>query len=162
MNYDKDIRIDPDALDLEWLYQPRLMVEYARHSAEMSLHLDKQKSLLELKKAELDKKIRAHPEKFEIAKPTETAISNAILMHPEYQEVEEQVWDAKYQMDIAKAAVRAIDGKKDALENLVRLHGQQYFAGPKLPRDLPKEWEQKMNQRRSDEGVAAKLRRTKQ
>jgi hypothetical protein len=161
MNYEKDITIDESGLDIEWLNQPRLMIQYATHLAEMSLRLDKKKSLLELKKAELDKAIRGNPDRFGVAKPTETAILNAIMMNEEYQEIEHQVLDAKYQVDIAKAAVRAIDGKKDALENLVRLHGQQYFAGPKLPRDLSAEWERKMSQRRVDSGVAEKLRRTK-
>jgi len=37
------------------------------------------------------------------------------------------------------AAVRAMNVKKDALENMVKLLGMQYFAGPKEPRDLHRE-----------------------
>ena len=41
--------------------------------------------------------------------------------------------------------LKAFEQRKDALENLVRLHGQQYFAGPKIPRDLPSEMEKRTN-----------------
>jgi hypothetical protein len=33
--------------------------------------------------------------------------------------------------------------RKAALENLVQLHGQNYFAGPKVPRNLSKERDEK-------------------
>jgi hypothetical protein len=40
-------------------------------------------------------------------------------------------------VDIAKNEISFT--RKAALENLVQLHGQQYFAGPKMPRDLKEE-----------------------
>ena len=47
--------------------------------------------------------------------------------------------------------------QKTALENLVKLHGQQYFAGPSVPRDLSKEWERHERQKSVDAGVGKKL-----
>jgi len=49
--------------------------------------------------------------------------------------------------------------RKDALENLVRLHGQQYFAGPKMPRDV--QWERQQKIERSNDIVERKLTRGK-
>ena len=47
--------------------------------------------------------------------------------------------DAKYENDIAEGVVKALDQKKSALENLVRLLGVSYFAGPNVPHDLSRD-----------------------
>ncbi len=161
MNYEYDIKIDHDSLDVEWLDQPELMMRYSHHQAECALELDKAKERLEVVKADLDKKIRSHPEKFDIAKVTETVVSNTIITQTKYTEAHQEMLTAKYDFDIARAAVSAIHGRKDALENLVRLHGMQYFAGPKMPRDLNQEVERKRQQQNVDSGVGQKLRRRK-
>ena len=157
MDYEKDIRIDETALDIEWLEQPRLFMQYARHSAEASRDLDKAKENLDIVKAEIDLKIRSNPEKYGLEKVTETAIQNTILTNKQYQETNQAMLDARYEAEMAKGAVRAMEQRKDALENLVRLHGQQYFAGPKVPRDLT--WERQERQKRVDAGVAGKMMR---
>lgn len=161
MNYEQDIKIDHDALDIEWLEQPELMMRYSRHQARCALDYDKAKERLEVVKAELDKQIRQHPEKYEIAKITETVILNTIITQPKYTATQGEMLDAKFEWDIARAAVNAINGRKDALENLVRLHGMQYFAGPKMPRDLTREVERKRQQTNVDAGVGQRLRRRK-
>ena len=157
MNYEQDITIDDSALDIEWLEQPRLFMKYARHSAEASRDLDKAKENLDIVKAEIDLKIRSNPEKYGLEKVTETAIQNTILTNKQYQETNQAMLDARYEAEMAKGAVRAMEQRKDALENLVRLHGQQYFAGPKVPRDLT--WERQERQKRVDAGVAGKMMR---
>ncbi len=161
MNYEHDIKIDHDSLDLEWLEQPNLMMRYSRHQAQCAFELDKAKERLEIVRAELDKKIRVEPEEYGIAKVTETVVANIILMQQEYKDAQKEVLDAKYEFDIARAAVSAIHGRKDALENLVRLHGMQYFAGPNMPRDLNKELERKQQQKSVDSGVGQRLKRRK-
>ena len=60
--------------------------------------------------------------------------------------------------ETAKGAVKAIDTKKTALENLVKLHGQSYFAGPAIPRNLNKEWEQKEQETQSNKKITIKRR----
>ena len=51
-----------------------------------------------------------------------------------------QIAVAQYELEVMGAAVRALDQKKSALENLVRLQGQNYFAGPSVPRTIGAEW----------------------
>lgn len=150
MNYEEDITIDPDSLDVEWMEQPRLMIKYSRHAAQMRKALDEAKQNLDIAKAEADKSLRNHPEKYGLSKVTDTAVANQILIHPKYKEAYSEYLDAKYESDMAISAVVAFEQRKSALENLVRLHGQQYFAGPSLPRDLSKEWEQKQKQKESN------------
>jgi len=143
MNYDQDIRIDETALDVEWLNQASLMMKYARHAADCRMNLDLAKERVDFVKAELDKSIRESPSKFKIEKLTEGAIQNIIITQEKYMDAEEKLIHARYELDIANAAVRAFDARKDALENLVRLHGQQYFAGPSIPRNLKLEAEKR-------------------
>ena len=160
MNYEQDTTIDPSALDVEWLEQASLMIKYVKHAAQTRLELDKAKDVLDICKAGLDKAIRADPEAFEILKLTETVILNTIIVEGEYQKVNEIYLETKYESDMAKGAVQAIEHKKSALENLVKLHGQQYFAGPSVPRDLSKEWESKTKQKTANEKVTIRRRRT--
>ena len=60
---------------------------------------------------------------------------------------------------MAQGAVYAFEQRKTSLENLVRLHGQQYFAGPKMPRDLRKEVDRRAQQRKADELVGKQMTR---
>lgn len=159
MDYQKDIIIDETSLDVEWLEQPRLMLKYAQHASKMRMELDKTKQDLDICKATCDKEIRSNPEKFEIEKITETAIANAILIHPDYKKDYETYLTAKYECDMAQAAVNAFEQRKSALENLVRLFGQQYFAGPAMPRDI--KWEKEQWGKKVNEGIGKKLTRGK-
>lgn len=143
MNYESDLRIDETALDLEWLEQPSLFMKYARHLANARKILDEEKQSLDVKRAELDRNIRENPDKFGIEKITEGAISSAILTSLEYKTAYQKFLDVKYEVDMASNAIQAFNQRKDALENLVKLYGQQYFAGPKMPRDLHWEREEK-------------------
>jgi len=162
MDYEKDIRIDETALDVEWLDQPRLMMQYARHAADTKRDVDLVKEQLDLTRAELDKEIRSNPEDYDISgKITESVISNTIITQPEYKKTAKEYSDAKFEYDVAQAAVRAVDQRKTALENLVKLYGQQYFAGPSVPRNLNKEWEEREMQKRADKKVATGMRRNK-
>ena len=159
MNYENDIKIDESALDVEWLEQPRLMIKYAQILVQAKKEEEQAKDELEVIQAELDKEIRIDPEKFDIVKITETVVRNTILLDSSYKEVFEKYLESRYEAEMAKLALRSIEHRKDALENLVKLHGQQYFAGPSVPRDLSKEWEQKQTQKNTDEKV--RIRRKK-
>lgn len=120
-------------LDTEWVKQPKLFFTYASKLAEARKEVEETKAELDVVKAELDKKIRESPESFDIIKLTETALSNTILLQPEYKKVSKKLIDTKYKADIFQAAVTALDHRKSALERLVALQGQNYFATPKAP-----------------------------
>jgi len=159
MNYEKDIIIDESALDLEWLNQPSLFMKYAKNAAKAQMELDHAKQSLDIAKAEADKEIRENPEKFDLVKATEVAIANTILIHPQYKEAYDAYLEAKYECEMARSAVTAFDQRKNALEYLVKLLGQNYFAGPALPRNISKLKEQRQQQ--TDAGIAQKMKRNK-
>ena len=160
MDFEKDINIDEQALDVECLEQPRITLQYAKWVADMERKKDRAKERVEVVKAELDKDIRSNPSKYGLAKITEGAVQNTIILQPEYREAQVAYIEAKHESDIAKAAMRAVDTKKATLENLVKLFGLSYFAGPSVPRNLAEERAKK--QKESNQKVARAMRRKKQ
>lgn len=144
MNYERDLEIDETALDVEWLEQPKLFMQYSTHLASMRRKADEEKQKLDVVRAEIDRDAREDPEKFQITgKLTEGAITSAVLTNSKYREAFQSYLNAKYEMDMAQGAVRAFEQRKEALENLVKLNGQEYFAGPRVPRDLHEEKEKR-------------------
>jgi DNA repair ATPase RecN len=159
MNYENDIRIDEDSLDLECLEQPSLMMRYAKHSAEMRMAVDNTKQSLDVVRAELDRNIREKPEDYDIGKVTEAAISSAILTDRKYQKAYDDFLKAKYESDMAQGAIRAVEQRKDMLEALIKLHLGQYFAGPKVPHNLTELRQAKAS--RVDAGISSRIQRGK-
>lgn len=125
-----DFEPDKDALDEEWVRQPELYHSYATQLADARMKLEMRKNKLEVVKAELDKEIREDPSEYGIVKVTEGAIAAIIVVNPRYVKALEKVNDGRHAVDILTAAVNALDHKKKALENLVYLHGQNYFSSP--------------------------------
>jgi hypothetical protein len=160
INYERDIKIDVSALDLEWDEQPILMMKYTQHAAQMRKELDEAKQALDIARAEADRTIREDPGSYDISKVTEAAISSAILTYKPYIEASNALIQAKYEADMASGAVSAFSQRKDALEHLVRLFGLQYFAGPKVIRDILAEKESRNSiNSSSDAGIASRLNR---
>lgn len=139
LNYEEDIKIDPTALDVEWLGQAELMQKYAKHAADMKAAMDEAKERLDVGKAKIEMEIRADSTNFGLAKPTEAGIQSTILLQNEYSKLMREYSEARYEYEIAVATVRAVDQRKTALENLVRLLIASYFAGPEAPRNLYQE-----------------------
>ena len=151
LHYEQDVSIDETALDVEWLQQSNLMYKYSRYQAETKKAMDEAKERLDFIRAKVEMDIRANPENYGLSKVTESAIASTILLQPEYQEASKKYIEAKYENDVATAAVRAIDQKKTALENLVKLLSVSYFAGPSAPRDLSLKWTEHIKRREQKE-----------
>ena len=136
MSYEQDMYIDEDALDFELLGQADKMVKYSRMLAEAQRDRDLSKESLDLIKAEIDLDIRDNPKNYKLAKITEAAITNCILMEEEYQTAQKEWNEANFQVNVMQGVIKAIEHRKSALENLVKLYGQNYFAGPSIPHNL--------------------------
>jgi len=135
--YEKDLGIDPFALDEEWLRQPGLFMRYCEATAEAGKVRDKAKEKVGVVRAELDREIRKDPAKYGLEKMTETMVAGAILLQARYTEVADALIEADFKFNILQSAVRAFDHKRSALENEVKLWLGNYFSGPKEPRDIP-------------------------
>lgn len=138
--WEGDVAIDPDALDVEWVRQAALFGKYSKLQAIARDKADRLKERLDVFDAEFGLKIRQAPHIYGLDKVTEGSVQATILTATKHQELAAQLADARFELDVISGAVRALDHKKAALENLVRLQGQNYFAGPSAPRDLSAEW----------------------
>ena len=140
MNYDKDLKIDETALDIEWLNQPRIFMKYASAAAEAELLTDQLTEKVKTIKSTLIRKVADNPGATTgKAKPTAQDTEAYYRTQTEYIEAKEREIQAKYESSLLWNAVSAFHQRKLSLENLVKLHGQQYFAGPKVPRNLAQE-----------------------
>jgi len=159
LSYEHDLSIDDNALDLEWLEQPLLMLKYTKAAAVTRREIDRMKEMLSVERARLDKSIRKNPEKYEIEKITESVINSTILLQKSYQTIQTDVIEAQYEHQMLQGAVQAVEHRKQALENMSKLLGLQYFAGPKTPRDLP--YEVRKNQEKNRANKTVKIKRRK-
>ena len=147
-DYEEELRIDPDALDVEWLEQPMVFMRWSQKSADARAAVDRAKMNLDVVEAEVASDVRLNPTKYGLEKITEAAIRSAVLRSEEYVNATNVFIAFKHESDILGAAVRSFDQRKVALENLVKLQQQSYFAGPKEPRNLGEEFDKREGARR--------------
>jgi len=136
-NYTEELAIDTDALDVEWLMQPQLYMKWAELYVDAEMLYDKAKEKLEYVRAVLDNRVRSNPVIFTKSdkKPTEAQISGIVITDDEYIEASASYITAKRAFKNLGMALKAFEQRKNALENLVRLHGQSYFASPNCSTD---------------------------
>jgi hypothetical protein len=159
MSYEQDMYIDETALDVELLEQPSLLAKYSQLLAEAKRDRDIAREAVDLKKAELNLDIRDNPEAYKLQKVTMDVVDACILMEDSYKEAVKEFNEANYEVNVLQGVVNAIDHRKSALENLVKLYGQNYFAGPAVPHDLTQLREDRSAE--THHRIGASLKRTK-
>ena len=162
MDYENDIKIDENALDVEWLDQASLAMKYGRNWADKEERLALAEEAMELIIAEITDEINNDTVGLlgDGIKPTVANVQAFCIQQPQYKLQKEGIIKLKHEVSIAKIAyIRIGDTRTKALENLVKLHGQNYFAGPSVPRDLGYEAQQKHAQKKSDNKIAKKMKR---
>lgn len=129
--FERELHIDQYALDQEWLGQPMLYQRYAEKVAVARRDLDVMKDEIAEFEARVDQEVRdaAGDEKI-----TEKAITQKIALNPRLKEKKRALLDAKYELDRLSGMLTSLDHRRRALENLVDLHGQSYFATPREPK----------------------------
>lgn len=137
----QDRLIDPNELDIEAVQQADLYCKWAERLAlakNMEEELEFELGFLE---AKLQMACRKDPDSFGVVKDAETAIKSAVRCHPKYVELARQYQRARKEAALLATAEKALSQKKQMIEELVKLHGQQYFAGPSVPRDIVSAWQ---------------------
>ena len=160
MNYEEEMIIDETALDVEWVEQARLSLKYGRHWAECKNELTLAEENIKLVRSELIKEANEDPEGClgEGIKPTAPVVEAYYRNHKRHKAAKQEWVEAMFEANVAEIAYKEVSWtRKAALENLVKLHGQQYFAGPSVPRNLSEEV--KLRQSHANTGVAQKLKR---
>lgn len=147
------MRIDETALDIEWLEQASLAMKYGRYWADCKRAATHAEEKVKVIRADLIKKANSNPQKYcGKDKPNAADIEAFYRKQPEHIAAKDAWVDAQYELDMAEVAKNEISfTRKAALENLVKLHGQLYFAGPKVPRDLFQELSGRKSKRKITE-----------
>lgn len=133
------LEIDPLRLDDELINQPRQRGQFGELHADAVKDLDDARSALAVAEAEADRDIRENPADYGIDKLSEARISAAVTLHPAVKVASKKVNEAKHKVNILEAAVSGLEHRKRALSDLVTLHGQDYFAAPKMPAGIKAE-----------------------
>lgn len=125
--------LDETRLDEEWAAQPKLFFRYATKLADAKTEYEQAKVNAEIVAAEIDREVRMDPSKFDLAKPTETAIERIVTLSGRYGLAREKVIKAKHTVDTLSAVVDALEHRKRALESRVTLWVHNYYAEPHAP-----------------------------
>lgn len=131
--------IDPLRLDDELIGQPRQRGQFGELHADAQKDLDDAKANLSVAEAEADRDIRENPGDYGIDKLSEARISAAVTLHPAVKVALKKVNEAKYKLNVLQAAIDGLEHRKRALSDLVTLHGQDYFAVPRMPTGIKAE-----------------------
>lgn len=147
LDYDKDMYIDEQALDIEWLEHGTMAKKYIKHLVqkrkEAALAHEKVKTI----RSDLILQAKSEGEKLIGCKPTDPVVEAYYRSHKKYKEIKEEYLEAQEEAEYAELAQKEICyTRRMALEQLVKLHGQMYFAGPSIPRDLAEERNKRVNQ----------------
>lgn len=138
LDYEHDMIIDESALDVEWLEQAQLAMRYIKNAVQARQQERLAAEKVKTVRSELINEANEDPEGCTgKSKPNAQDIEAYHRNDPRYKEAKEEWIKAAYEADFGELAQKEVSwSRRQALENLVTLHGQQYFAGPKVPRDL--------------------------
>ncbi len=151
-----DRSINPGELDVEATRQADLFFKWAERSVHARAELDRCKMELDTLQSKICLSIRAEPDKFGLSKPTEAAVTARVSSDDQYLKAYKRMLEAKRESALSDRAVESLEQKKRMLEVLITLHGQQYFAGPSVPRNLVEAW--KEHQKGSEARVNSRQR----
>lgn len=144
------VEIDHNALDIEWIEHPKVFMEVSMELVDEKKKLKKLQMRKDIREADAMKEIKEDPEKFGLkAKPTIPEFKAAVDVHEDVLRARQKIIDQEHEVGMFQACVSALEHKKRGLESLVTLHGQQYFASPKEPRDLDTEYLKDAEKRRA-------------
>jgi hypothetical protein len=153
MNYQRDILIDENSLDVEWLEQANLAIKYGQYWSECTEEFTRAEENIKIIRSELRILANKDPDKYlgEGVKPTDGNIEAFFRTNKRHKEAKEEWILAMKKMNNAEIVKKEISfTRKSALENLVQLHGQNYFAGPSMPRNLHDEYEKRKEKRKEN------------
>lgn len=131
-DYESDLAIDPNFLDAEFLNHSQTFMKYAKESAKANKAAKLAEQNVKVIRSELIEEAKRK------GQDKNAATLEAYYRNDDRHKKAKADWiEATFYADLIQNAVFAFQARKLALENLVRLHGQEYFSRPQEPRDLP-------------------------
>ena len=137
LNYLKDVEIDESNLAVEWLDQSALAIKYSKNWNHCRMEVMLLEEEIKLVRSELVLKVTTKPSLAKVEKVTAPITEAYYRTHKKYVKVKDKWLKAVEEVNDAEIAKNEICfTRKTALENLVKLHGQNYFSSPKEIVDL--------------------------
>jgi len=147
LNFEQDVAVDLDNLHEEWALHAHKRKAYADEVAFLSKQIKQQTKLIDVKKSQLKKEearititIKAINPKAtvqqidaELILSTDTGLKTAQLA---FSDEEDKKIEMEYNLNMAQNALKAMDDKKQALENEVVLWSRDYFSTPREKREI--------------------------
>lgn len=163
LNYKEDVKIDPTALELEWLDQAELAVRYGKAWSELRKKVALLDEELKVLRSKLIRKAWEFPQEcLKQPKGSIQTVEAYYRSHKKYQKLKQKWIDAQEELDLVEVAKNEIAfTRKSALENLVKLYGSDYFAGPNVPRNLEEVRKNRDQQRAESTQNQVKVKRKK-
>lgn len=137
---DDDKSIEPHQLDVECVRQADTFFKWAERLTHANAEVDRLEYDIDLLEAKLQLECRQYPDRFGLSNVTDTAIKSAVKAHKKMEPRIRHLMRAKVLASLLSKAVSAMEQKKRMIEVLITLHGQEYFAGPSVPRNLVDAW----------------------
>jgi hypothetical protein len=166
LNYEEDLHIDEKQLDIEILEQTDKAIRYAKNWVECKRRFMQAEEKVKVIRSLLIKRAHEKPDTclgYNV-KPTAMTVEAYYRTNQKYIAAKEKLVQAQYELDLAEIAKNEMCyTRKTMLENLVKLNGQQYFAGPVVPRNLEQErktWDQIKNQTKEMNKKSLRRRRS--
>lgn len=130
-DFEEDIKINPDYLDVEFLDFPEILAKYSKESARAS----KNAKLAE-EKVKTIRSMVVKEEQEGTTKHNAVTLEAAYRLDDRYRAAKLEWVNATHYADQCMNLVFALQAKKQSLENLVKLSGQEYFAASDRGLDL--------------------------
>ena len=112
-------------------------MKYAEKSAEAQKNVDRLKEEIDIERARLNNVFRSLPEKYGCPqdskgnyKITEAWVDSLTSVEKTYQDLSSALTQARFELNLMSAAVRAFDHRKKSLEGLVQLWLGGFFSVP--------------------------------
>lgn len=138
LDFRKDIQINQDQLDIEWLRQADLVLAYGEALVEAKEYVRQCDQRVKVVRSELilEAKKGNAEHVCGVKKPSDSVCEAYYRTHPDHIAAVEAQIQAKKEEDLLQQTVYAIQNRKCSLEHLVRLMMAEYFTGPLEPHDL--------------------------
>ena len=161
-DFDHDVAIDYDALEVEWLKQPTLHKKYSRKLVEANDRLRKAEQRMKVIRSDLILEANENPDKYlgKGIKPTAPLVEAYYRTHEDHIEAKNEYFEALKEVEGFQHAVNVVNTKKSALENLSRLCLADYFSKPREPHNIGKEFRERV-QEQKEEDTKERRERTK-
>lgn len=142
------VTVNKNALDEEWVEQPNVVHRAAKRVEDAKDEVARAKAALAVCEAELALDIRKRPKKYKMSTVREGAIKSLVMIQPARRKALSRLHQAQHKQGIFEARVKALEHKKKALENLVKLWSSDYFAKPRTDEETSEKVKEVLDRKR--------------